>query len=184
MSGRPQRDEAAPYYFTYIDKVPDGDIRTTLDRQAIETAAALHSITEEQSLHRYAPDKWSLRELLNHMNDTERLFVARAFWFARGFDSPLPSFDQHVAVAAANANDRLWASHVEEFRSVRAATLTFFKNLPVDAWLRRGVASDNTFTVRALAYLAAGHVAHHMAIVHDKYLASQEATRSNREKTH
>src|SRR5919109_3381983 len=180
MSGRPQRDEAAPYYFTYIDKVPDGDIRTTLDRQTIETSAALHSISEEQSLHRYAPDKWSLRELLNHMNDTERLFVARAFWFARGFDTPLPSFDQHVAVRTANANDRPWASHVEEFRAVRAATLTFFKNLPVDAWLRRGVASDNTFTVRALAYLVAGHVVHHMAIVRDKYLTSLGASTSDR----
>ena len=175
MSGRPQRDEAAPYYFTYIDKVPEGDIRVTLDRQAIETSAALHNITEEQSLHRYAADKWSLRELLNHLNDTERLFVARAFWFARGFDSPLPSFDQNVAVAAASANDRAWASHVEEFRSVRAATITFFKNLPVDAWMRRGIASDNPFTVRALAYLAAGHVAHHMAIVREKYLKSQSA---------
>ena len=171
MTGRPERDEAASYYFLYIDKVPDGDIRVTLDRQAIETAAALHSITDRQSLHRYAADKWTLRELLNHINDTERLFVARAFWFARGFDSPLPSFDQQVAVAAANANDRPWASHVEEFRSVRAATLTFFKNLPVDAWLRRGIASDNPFSVRALAYLAAGHVVHHMSIVRERYLA-------------
>ena len=172
MTGRPERDEAAAYYFAYIDRVPEGDIRTTLDRQAIEVAAALQSITERQSLHRYAPDKWTLRELLNHINDTERLFVSRAFWFARGFDTPLPSFDQNVAVAAANANDRPWASHVEEFRSIRAATLTFFKNLPVDGWLRRGIASDNPFTVRALAYLAAGHVAHHMTIVREKYLPS------------
>jgi hypothetical protein len=184
MSGRPERDEAAPYYFSYIDLVPEGDIRTTLDRQAIETSAALHGISEEQSLHRYAPGKWTLRELLNHLNDTERLFVARAFWFARGFDTPLPSFDQHVAVAAANANDRRWASHVEEFRAVRAATITFFKNLPVDAWLRRGIASDNPFTVRALAYLAAGHVAHHMSIVRDKYLTSLGPANVARRTTH
>jgi hypothetical protein len=179
MSGRPQRDEAAPYYFTYIDRVPEGDIRTTLDRQAIETSATLHNISEEQSLHRYAADKWSLRELLNHLNDTERLFVSRAFWFARGFDTPLPSFDQNLAVAAANANDRPWASHVEEFRSVRAATLSFFKGLPVDAWLRRGVASGNPFTVRALAYLAVGHVSHHMAIVQERYLANATPRRPN-----
>ena len=172
MSGRPERDEAAAYYFTYIDKVPDGDIRLTLDRQALEMSVALSNITEQQSLHRYAADKWTLRELLNHLNDTERLFVARAFWFARGFDTPLPSFDPNVAAAAANANDRPWASHVEEFRAVRASTLTFFKNLPVDAWMRRGVASDNPFTVRALAFLAAGHVAHHMAIVNEKYLTT------------
>ena len=172
MSGRPGRDEAAAYYFTYIDKVPDGDIRTTLEKQAIETSAALHGISDHQSLHRYAPGKWTLREVLNHINDTERLFVSRAFWFARGFDTELPSFDQNVAIAAAQANDRPWASHVDEFRSIRAATLTFFKNLPVDAWTRRGVASGNPFTVRALAFLAAGHVAHHMAIVQDKYLTT------------
>lgn len=184
MIGRPQPDEAAPYYFLYIDKVPDGDIHTTLDRQAIEISATLHSISDEQSLHRYAPDKWTLRELLNHLNDTERLFVARAFWFARGFDTPLPSFDQHVAVATAHANDRAWASHVEEFRSVRAATLSFFKNLPIEAWMRRGIASDNPFTVRALAYLAAGHVAHHIAIVHEKYLPPLGAAALARPTTH
>jgi hypothetical protein len=132
--------------------------------------AALLHISEERSLHRYAPDKWTLREVLGHINDTERLFMARAFWFARGFDSPLPSFDQDVAVAAAGSNDRSWASHIDEFRALRDATLAFLGNLPHDAWMRRGVASDNPFTVRALAYIAAGHVNHHMAIVRTRYL--------------
>ena len=115
-------------------------------------------------------DKWTVRELLNHINDTERLFVARAFWFARGFDSPLPSFDQLVAATAAEADARAWSTHVEEFTTIRAATLTFFENLPADAWMRRGIASDNPFTVRALAYLAAGHVIHHAAILRSRYL--------------
>ena len=104
------------------------------------------------------------------MNDTERLFVFRALWFARGFDSPLPSFDQDVAVSTAGADARPWRSHVEEFRVVRAATLAFFDNLPADAWTRRGIASGNPFTVRALAYISAGHVTHHTKILQERYL--------------
>ena len=87
-----------------------------------------------------------------------------------GFDTPLPSFDQNQAIATAGADERSWTSHLEEFRAVRAATLTFFQNLPKDAWTRRGIASDNPFTVRALAYIAAGHVTHHIKIVRDRYM--------------
>lgn len=170
MIGAPDRAEAAPYYFTYIDQVPDGDIIELLDAQARATTALLRKIPDEQSLHRYAPGKWSIREVVGHVNDTERLFVSRAFWFARGFDTPLPSFDQNVAVATAGAHERSWNSHIEEFAAVRAATLAFFGNLPAPAWERRGVASDNPFTVRALAYLAAGHVIHHTNILRERYL--------------
>jgi hypothetical protein len=170
MTERPQRDEAADYYFTYIDQVPDDDIVSSLTVQHAAALAVLREISEERSQHRYQHDKWSLREVLGHVNDTERLFVARAFWFARGFETPLPSFDQNVAVAAAAADERSWASHVAEFDAIRAATIAFFANLPVDAWLRRGIASDNPFTVRALAYLAVGHVTHHLAIMRERYL--------------
>ncbi len=170
MSERPARDEAADYYFTYIDQVPDGDICATLEAQAVETLATFANVSEDGSRHRYGPGKWSIREVLGHVNDTERLFLSRAFWFARGFDTPLPSFDQNVAVAAAAADERSLSSHVEEFRAVRASTLAFFRNLPADAWTRRGTASGNPFTVRALAYLAAGHVVHHLAIVRERYL--------------
>jgi hypothetical protein len=166
----PDRSEAAEYYFTYIDQVPTGDICGTLEAQSAETLALLQGISEEESLRRYAPDKWSIREVLSHLNDTERLFVYRALWFARGFDSPLPSFDQNIAISAAGADDRSWNSHVEEFRAVRAATLTFFQNLPADAWRRSGIASGNPFTVRALAYIVAGHVTHHTRIVRTRYL--------------
>jgi hypothetical protein len=106
----------------------------------------------------------------NHLTDCERLFVSRAFWFARGFDSTLPSFDQEVAVSAAGADHRSWADLVAEFEAVRTATLTLFRSLPTDAWARRGVASDNPFTVRALAYMCVGHVNHHTAILRDRYL--------------
>ena len=130
----------------------------------------LSGISEEKSLHRYAPEKWSIREVLSHMNDCERVFVFRAFWFARGFSDPLPSFDQEVCVAAAKANEVSWASHMEEFRVLRLASLLFFRNLPAEAWERKGIASDNSFTVRALAYILAGHVTHHTTVIRDRYL--------------
>ena len=173
MIGFPTRTEAADYYFRYIDLVPEGDICATLRSQAAETLSLLKTISEERSLHRYAADKWTMREVLNHINDTERLFVTRAFWFARGFDSPLPSFDQNIAISTAAADTRSWAKHVDEFSTVRAATLSFFENLPDAAWMRRGIASDNPFTVRALAFLAAGHVSHHVGILRGRYLEGE-----------
>ena len=166
----PDRTEAAPYYFTYIDQVSAGDICAILATQSTETHALLRDISDDQSLVRYAPDKWSIRQVVSHLNDTERLFVFRALWFARGFDSPLPSFDQNVAISTAGADARPWRSHVEEFRTVRDATQTFFQNLPGDAWTRRGVASGNPFSVRALAYLTAGHLSHHVKILRERYL--------------
>ncbi len=165
----PDRTEAADYYFTYIDQVAGEDVLAVLEAQLDDTLALLDNFSEAQSLHRYAPGKWSAREVMCHVNDTERLFAFRAFWFARGLDSPLPSFDQDAAVPLAGADARSWASHIEEFQTVRAATLTLFRNLPDDAWMRRGEASGNPFTVRALAYICAGHVAHHLKVLKDRY---------------
>jgi DinB superfamily len=170
MNRIPDRNEAAEYYFTYIDQVSMGEICEVLNAQLTETVALLRGISDEQSLHRYAPGKWTIRQVVSHLNDTERVFVFRAFWFARGFDSPLPSFDQNIAVSAAGADERSWESHLEEFRAVRTATLAFFQTLPAEAWSVRGVASENPFTVRALAYIVAGHVAHHIAILRERYL--------------
>ena len=167
---RPQRDEAAEYFFRYIDKVPDGDIVAILKEQQGQALSVLRGITEERSLHRYEPGKWTLREVLGHLNDTERLFVFRAMWFARGLEEPLPSFDQDIAVAASGANERSWSSHVAEFEALRTATLALFEHLPADAWMRRGTASGNPFSVRALAYATAGHVVHHVEIIRTRYL--------------
>ncbi len=164
------RDEAAPYYFTYIDKVPAGEINAIFAEQFESFTAFLSKISEEKSLHRYEPGKWTLREVLSHINDAERVFLSRAFWFARGFELPLPSFDQDIAVAHSGAKDRKWSSHIEEFRSIRQSTLTFFRELPADAWTRRGIASDLPFTVRALAHIIAGHTIHHWRIIEGKYL--------------
>jgi hypothetical protein len=170
MRGIPEAREAAPYYFKYIDRVQSEDVLSVLETQLDETLAFLGGIDEARSLHRYAPEKWSLRQVLNHVNDTERVFLSRAFWFARGFDSPLPSFDENASAVTAQADDFSWASHVEDFRAVRLATLTFFRNLPDEAWLRSGTASGNPFTVRALAYITAGHLTHHLGIVRERYL--------------
>lgn len=170
MNGRPASNEFASYYSTYVDLITGEDILGELQSQLDMTLSALTGISEEKSLHRYAADKWSIRELLNHVSDTERVFVYRALWFARGFDTALPGFDQNVAVPRAAAEQFSWASHVEDFRAVRAATLTFFRNLPDEAWGRSGVASGNPVTVRALAYIIAGHVAHHIGVLEERYL--------------
>jgi uncharacterized damage-inducible protein DinB len=166
---RPQTTEAASYYFKYIDLVSDDEIVPAIQTQMSETLQFLEGISDEKSLHSYAPGKWTIREVLNHVNDGERVFLSRAFWFARGFQEPLPSFDQEVAVQAAHANNTPWAELVDEFRTVRKATLSFFQNLPDDAWSRTGVASDNPFTVRALAYIIAGHVTHHTQVLKERY---------------
>ena len=168
---RPERFEAAEYYFTYIDQIDALDILACLTSQRDDVLRRLRAVPDTMAGHAYAPGTWTLREVVGHLNDTERLFCMRAFWFARGFDSPLPSFDQHVAMAAAGFNARPWSGLIDEFAAVRDATLAFFGTLPAEAWDRRGVASDNPFSVRALAYIGAGHVEHHMKIVDAKYLA-------------
>jgi len=171
MTGRPGQDEAATYYFTYIDRVHGDDVVGVMEAQ-LEDLTLFLGITEEASLRRYAPDKWSIREVLSHINDTERVFLFRAFWFARGFDTPMPSFDQEIAIGSAHANDVPWEKHVEEFRTVRQASFSFFRNLPAEAWAKAGIASGNPFTVRALAYVLAGHAAHHVAILKERYLVA------------
>jgi hypothetical protein len=161
--------EAAPYYFTYIDQVAGDDVSSTIEIQLEESLAFFSGISDERSLYRYAPDKWSVRQVLNHISDTERSFAFRALWFARGFETPLPSYDQNIAAAGAEADRIAWSAHVEEFRRVRLSTISLFANMPADAWERRGIASDNTFTVRAMAFILAGHLEHHRKILRDRY---------------
>ena len=171
---QPQANEAAEYYFPYINLAPTDDIVSFLNDQRKEIIAFLEGISEEQSMHSYAPDKWTMRQLLNHVNDGERIFLHRALWFARGFQDPLPSFDQEIAVQGSGANEVRWSQLVEEFRTVRLATLSFFLNMPAESWSRTGVASDNPFTVNALAYIIAGHAAHHMNVLKERYLPQTE----------
>jgi len=167
--GRPKQSEVAPYYFTYIDKAEGDDPIALMERQLPAALELFAGITEKTSIHRYAPDKWTIRQVLNHVTDTERAFAFRALWFARGFKAPLPGYDQNIGAASADANHVPWLDHVEEFRLVRLSTICLFKNLPPHAWSMTGVADDKPFTVRALAYIIPGHLAHHIAILNERY---------------
>ena len=173
MLGRPSSTEAAPYYFTYINQVVGDDPLATIERQLEESLELFTTISEEKSKYRYAPEKWSIRQVLNHITDTERAFAFRALWFARGFQDPLPSYEQDIAAAGANADAVPWLEHIKEFRWVRLATISLFKNMPTEAWDRTGIASGNRFTVRAMAFITAGHVAHHLHILNERYLLSR-----------
>ncbi len=170
MIGRPEKSEVATYYFTYIDQVAGDDVQALLRSQLGDSAALFSAISGEKSMYRYAAEKWSMRQVLNHVTDTERAFAFRALWFARGFDTQLPSYDQEIAARGAEADRVSWGAHVEEFRCVRLSTVRLFANMPPQAWMRRGIASDNSFTVRALAYIIAGHLAHHLKILRERYL--------------
>ena len=169
MIGRPLPSEAAPYFSKYLDLVPGDDPLPVLASQLDEYLSLFAGMTEEGSRLRYETGKWSIRELLSHTTDTERAFAFRALWFGRGFDAPMPSFDQNVAAAGAEADRISWAAHVEDFRNVRQATLSLLRNMPDAAWSRTGIASGHAVTVRALAFLIAGHAAHHIAILRQRY---------------
>ncbi len=169
MIGRPQSSEAAPYYFTYINRVTGDDVIRVVSNQLEETLAFCAKISEEGSLYRYAAGKWSIRQVLNHVTDSERVFAFRALWFARGFETALPSYDQNIAASGAEADRIAWPAHVEEFRRVRLSSISLLENLPPEAWMRGGIASDSHFTVRSLAYIIAGHLAHHFTMLMERY---------------
>ncbi|HEX7001340.1 MAG TPA: DinB family protein [Trueperaceae bacterium] len=169
LTERPAPDEAPQYFFQYIEKVPAGDIRDTLEAQGASTLEYLRAIPEERTLERYETGKWSVREVLGHINDTERVFVYRAFWFARGLGAALPGFDQDEAVSEAGSDTRSWESLIAEFEAVRSATTTLFRHLPAAAWSRKGVASERTVSVRALAFITAGHLEHHLRLLRERY---------------
>ncbi|HVM91616.1 MAG TPA: DinB family protein [Terriglobales bacterium] len=167
--GRPQSDEYAPYYNKYISLIGDEDILTVLDAQRRQTLLLLCDKDEEDGNFRYAPDKWSLKESLGHVCDAERVFAYRALRISRGDTTPLASFEQDDYVKNGPFSKISMEEAVEDYIAVRRATLTLFRALDESAWLRRGTASDNPVSVRALAYIIAGHEAHHKKIWEEKY---------------
>jgi uncharacterized damage-inducible protein DinB len=169
---QPQTNEYAPYYEKYIVLVPEGDVVATLSRQLDDTLAFLRGLTEAQGDSRYAPGKWSIKELVGHIIDTERIFAHRAFRFARNDQTPLPGFEQDDYARAANFGNRQLSDITDEFEQVRRATLCLLRSLDDEAWLRQGTANDTGVSVRALAYILAGHETHHMQIVQERYLGS------------
>lgn len=169
---RPKTGEYAPYYARYISTVPDGDFLEALERQGRETVGVLQAIDETKSQFSYAPGKWSIREVVGHLTDAERVFTYRALSFARGATSPLPSFDENDWAKISPAGKRLLSDLVGEFKAVRAATLALFRSFSEEEFARSGVASGNQVTVRALAYITAGHERHHLNVLREKYLSA------------
>jgi len=158
---RPDPGEHHEYYTRYIQQVPDDDVRQSLRTSLDETLAAIEAKPETFGDYRYAPGKWSVREFLMHVVDTERVFAFRAFWFARNGEGELPSMEQNDFVAASDAGARTLASLTAEWRAVRAATLAFFDAVDDDVAARTGIASGNRVSVRACAWIIAGHERHH-----------------------
>lgn len=170
MNTKPATNEYAPYYDKYVSVVPEGDVVATLEQQLTATLELLRGLPEERGADRYAPDKWSIKEVIGHIADTERIMSYRALRIARGDTTPLPGFEQDGYITHGNFNARQLSDLAAEFETVRRATLFLFKNLSDEAWLRRGTASQNEITVRALAYIITGHELHHLEILRSRYL--------------
>ncbi len=167
---RPAAGEYAPYFERYVARVGGGDILEILRRQAGETAAVLAGLSERDAEFRYAEGKWSIKEVVGHVADTERIMVYRAVCFARGERAPLPGFEEDEYVRHAKFGGRRLADLVAEFQAVRAATIPFFAGLDAEELLRTGTANNRPYTVRAVAFIVAGHERHHRAILEERYL--------------
>lgn len=169
LRARPAASEFAPYYGKYIATVGDGDIVALLRESGREVDTVLAGVDESRGGYRYADGKWSVREVLGHLIDAERIFSYRALRIARGDTTPLPGFDQDPYVATSNAEARTVADLRDELRVVRESTVKLFASLADDAWTRVGTASDNPVSVRALAYITLGHTTHHLGILRERY---------------
>lgn len=169
--GRPEPGEYAPYHERYISLASGSDILRTLDAQRRQTMLILSGRDEADGDFRYAPDKWSAKEVLGHVCDTERIFAYRALRIARGDRTPIEGFEQDDYVRNSSFARRPLEELVEDYIAVRQATLTLLRSLDEAAWMRRGIANKNEVSVRALAYIIAGHEAHHRRILEEKYFA-------------
>lgn len=170
VAGRPEASEHLPYYEKYIRLVPGDDPLAALASQSGETLATLRAVSEPDSLKRYAPGKWSLREVIGHLTDAERVFAYRALRIARGDATPLAGFEQDDWMLEAHFDERSFHDLLDEFRTVRQSSVLLFRPLDPETWRRRGVASGGDVSVRAVAFIIAGHERHHMAIVREKYV--------------
>jgi len=172
MTQRPQQGEYAVSYGKYIDLVPSGDFLQILQDQRRELIGLLSPLTEEQGEFRYAPGKWSIKEVLGHITDAERIFAYRLLRIARGDQTPLPGFEQDDYIRNGNFAARKLTDLLEEFSAVRESTLCLIRTLDHDAWHRRGVANEKEITVFALAFIIAGHERHHRIILEKQYLSA------------
>jgi hypothetical protein len=178
----PAADEYAPYYAQYVERVPSGDIFAILSEQILVIQRTLGSLSEAESLYRYAPGAWSIKEVVGHLCDAERVFAYRAYAFAHKDPNPLPSFDQEDYVREAHYDQRPLADLIQEFSTLRRATVLSFQSVSSEISQRRGIASDATVSVRALLYIMAGHVYQHLESFHTDYLL--EIAQSDRQHVH
>ena len=170
---RPEPGEFAPYYERYISLVSETDVLGTLDAQRRQTLLLLSGRDDSDGEYRYAPGKWSAKEVLGHMCDTERVFAYRALRIARGDQTPLAGFEQDDYVKNGPFAKAPMEEIIEDYIAVRRASITLFRNLDEAAWVRRGVANNNAVSVRALAYIIAGHELHHRRILEEKYFVGR-----------
>lgn len=168
--GRPDPSEHAPYYVTYIQRVPENDIIQAMGLQVEETLRFLRTLPSSAGTKRYAPGKWSVSEVIGHLSDSERVFAHRALWFARSAPGALPSMEQEDWMKAASFGTQRLEDVITEFEFVRRSNLSFFRQLSEEAWKRRGIASDCEFSVRSLAYIIVGHERHHLEILKTRYV--------------
>jgi hypothetical protein len=168
MNRRPEETEYAPPYGRYIARVPETAILPVLESQIVELRALAEAAAEKET-YRYAPGKWSVRELIGHLTDAERVFGFRAFCFSRGEEAALPGFEENQYVAASGYDAVDLASLVREWVLVREANLEFLRRLPEESWSRTGTASGWAISVRALVYALAGHVRHHREVLRQSY---------------
>jgi hypothetical protein len=169
LRSRPDASEYAPFYHGYVEAVPEGDIVDLLRSGGEDLVEAIGRIPEDRGGFRYGPEKWSIREVLGHLIDAERIFAYRALRVGRGDHTPLASFDENEYVRTAGSDARTIADLVRELRAVRETTVMLFESLPDDAWGLRGVASGKDVSLRALAYITAGHARHHLRILRERY---------------
>jgi uncharacterized damage-inducible protein DinB len=174
LVGRPESNEYAPYAGKYIALIPEQDVVAKLEQQRRDMVLLLSGRTEQDGDFRYADGKWSVKQALGHINDSERIFTYRALRIARGDKTPLAGFEQDDYVREGGFPLRSLSDLTEDFIAIRRATVSLFRNLPEAAWMRRGITNNHEFSVRALLYLTAGHELHHAQILRERYFRVSE----------
>jgi hypothetical protein len=169
MLARPGSDEFLEYYGRYIDQVPQGDLLSILDQQRTGMRQALGHLPPDRAGYRYAPDKWTIADVVQHLSDAERIFAYRALRIARGDETPLPSWDENAYAARTDTSRLSIPVLLDDWEAARGSTLSLFRTFDDAMWTNRGIASGHTITPRALAYIVAGHTVHHLTILHERY---------------
>jgi len=167
--GHPDSTEYASPYAGYVGNVTEDDILGALEKQSAETSALLARIDEAKASHRYAPEKWSVKEVVGHFTDAEHVFSYRALAIARGDKASLPGFDEHEYMKHANFDERPMGEIAAAYAAARASTLALFRGFSDEAWRRSGTANNNGVSVRALAHIVLGHERHHLKVLRERY---------------